>query len=950
MALNPPVLHQKPLKRSQSLDELRVSNGQPRYFDNKEGKLQGLHLANTSLKDKELADLLAGNDSSALEVLHIARNELTELTLTLPALTFLDARENKGLTTVDLSGCPKLEKVVLNRCAVASLKLPESLSKLKQLEVANNRLTELSLGNSVESLRFLDVSDNQLTQPPTVLANSKDDFYLLASGNQFDDITSGILLDEKLSDEERRERLKKHLSRFISDIEVKGEIEYVNALKIIFLGNTQVGKTTLADLLTGKNKAKKGSTHGVNLFEKMIGKTQVIGIDFGGQDYYHSVHFSLFNKQALYLLLWGNGQADGFGTVKNDKSKEQEDIYPLNYWLGAVEYFMRRNRKKSRLEKDWKEKDLHLYLINNQKLGIEEKILDLNNRDLKENHRVDELYRFCLSPEENPKARNEAKQVIHRLIEKHQIKQPRLEYYMPLLNAIGQAKKEGELLLTFEELGESLGSETKIETEDLKEAITYLSYSVACHYLDETTLKEDSPDKVIPFEEALLTHFIVDLSKFTGWLYTILNNEDLRKKNGGYFDKQNAISWLGKSEAKKHLDYILGFMLHHKIIFEVKGRKDFYVVPQYLKPIEAGGVGELFLESFDAPLVKYEFDSYFHSNILAELIKCLYDDLLQEETGMKYIMWKNKVVLYKVPSERDKATENAPNVPADEPGEEVTVPEKLVKVPEAKQKEEKRFLYLDFQLPDAGSLTKPTISLSRYAKKPVDDTYMQDIMEIIEKQIEYYQYTKWVKSPFGTYIPFDRLKQEKVLDSENQKESNLIFYDRFVYRRGDFKLFLRNEELDMKKIFISYSHADESSKEEFKRHFVSLINENKISTFDDRELTMGGEWDPELKKKIDECDIMVCLVSVDFLNTRYIMEIEIPRAIEMGKTIVPIIVRPCDWTNTILGKYNGTLKGKVIALFEDRNQHDMPTFRSTSREERDMFWLEVVKEFRAKVF
>lgn len=937
MALNPPVLHQKPLKRSQSLDELRVSNGQPRYFDNKEGKLQGLHLANTSLKDKELADLLAGNDSSALEVLHIARNELTELTLTLPALTFLDARENKGLTTVDLSGCPKLEKVVLNRCAVVSLKLPESLSKLKQLEVANNRLTELSLGSDVESLRFLDVSDNQLTKLPLILKKSRADFYLMGSGNNFDTDITGLLLDKSYSDEERSKRLRNYLSEF------KADDEEVDTLKIIFLGNTQAGKTTLADLLTDDNKADDGSTHGVHVFEKEIGATQVVGVDFGGQDYYHSIHFPLFNQRALYLLLWGNGQPDTFGKVENDKTKEEEDIYPLNYWLGAVEYFMREKSKLVRENKVWKNQNLHLYLINNQKRGANEEVADLNNRDLKENHGVDELYRFCLSKEESETAKAATKQEINRLIEKHKVKQTHHELDIKLRETIGKARDEGKVLLCIREFRESLTIER--EEAKIKEALTILSYSVACHYLDET--KSEKGD---PFRQVLIDNFIVDLRAFTRWLYLILDPKKLRKDNrGGYFRKADAMGWLESTEAGNHLEYILAFMLHHKIIFEVKGRKDFYVVPQYLKPIEAGGVGELFLESFDPPLVKYEFDSYFHSNILAELIKCLYDDLLQEETGMKYIMWKNKVVLYDEPTEALPPPEQASEITTAQ-SEEKTVVEKGKKVVKEKQEMKKRFLFLDFQLPDADSQSKPTISLSRYAKKPVGDKFVQDIMEIIEKQIKYYEYTKWVRSPFGTYVRFDLLQQEKVRDTGNKKESDLIFDDRFIYRRGDFELFLPNEIFPMKKIFISYSHADESSKEEFKRHFVSLINENKVATFDDRELTMGGEWDPELKKKIDECDIMVCLVSVDFLNTGYIMKTEIPRAIEMGKTIVPIIVRPCDWTNTILGKYNGTLKGKVIALFEDRSQHDMPTFRSTSREERDMFWLEVVKEFRVKVF
>jgi internalin A len=192
--------------------------------------------------------------------------------------------------------------------------------------------------------------------------------------------------------------------------------------------------------------------------------------------------------------------------------------------------------------------------------------------------------------------------------------------------------------------------------------------------------------------------------------------------------------------------------------------------------------------------------------------------------------------------------------------------------------------------------------------------------------------------------------KEPNTDSIRQKVSNQFVCDKVVYDRSDFKLFLPNETFPMKKIFISYSQSDEGYKDELKRHFVSLINENLVSAFDDRELSMGGNWDLELKQRIDECDIMIALISVDFLNTGFIMKTEIPRAIEMGKTVVPIIVRPCDWTNTILGTYNGTLKGMVISLFKEKNENGTPRYRSGTREERDMFWLDVVKEFRAKAF
>jgi len=925
----PPTLRDQLLTQANSIQELRVSNGQARYFA-ENGKLLGLHLTDVQLTDKELAELLASNDTSALEVLHIARNAVSSLTLSLPKLKFLDARGNKSLITADLSGCPQLEKVVLSDCALSELILPESLPNLIQLEVANNALTELPLSDSLGKLRFLDVSKNRLTTLPTALAEAKVDFYLLAKENNFGETLQAILDDGALSDEVRAEGLR----YYISESKV-----YIYTSKLIFLGNTQAGKTTLTDILTGNDKAGEGSTHGVNIFEENVDEIKVIGIDFGGQDYYHNVHFPLFNEEAIYLLLWGNGQPDAFSQVQNEKNEEFEDIYPINYWLGAVEYFIRWSKGKERENSEWKPEQLNLYLLNNRKLteAHEGQWEDLNNKLLKERHGVDELVRVCLSTEDVD-GRAKAKKLLSELIVKNKVKREYLDLNLKLEKSITKQRAKKKVLLSVAEF-QKLNK--KIAADRVFKALTILSYSVACHFLNAQKIKKDAP-----FREVLTSYFIIDLEKFTKWLYLILTIKVLRNNNGGYFREADAKRWLKYKSIVKHLDYILGFMLHHKIIFVVKGEADRYVVPQYLKPLVPNSVDGLFLKGFDESLVKYRFESYFHSNILSELIAQCYASLLQpkklEKTevaetekesnsttteGWKYVMWKNKVVLY-----NEKETH-------------------------------KRFLLLEFQLPLPGEnsedeIAKPTITLSRYARDQAGDVFVRDIMKNIEKTIKYYEYTKLVRAPNGEYIPFEVLAGEnpRIAESgnmprtENHKQSNLVFYGKYVYRRGDFKLYLKNEVNTMKKIFISYSQHDESFKDELKKHLVTLIHENKVSTFDDRQLSLGGEWDSELKRKIDECDIMVCLISVDFLNTGYIMKTEVPRALEMGKIVVPIVVRPCDWTESMLGVKNGVLKAKEISLFEEKNDKNMPVFRSATREERDMFWTKIVKEFRDKAF
>jgi internalin A len=162
-----------------------------------------------------------------------------------------------------------------------------------------------------------------------------------------------------------------------------------------------------------------------------------------------------------------------------------------------------------------------------------------------------------------------------------------------------------------------------------------------------------------------------------------------------------------------------------------------------------------------------------------------------------------------------------------------------------------------------------------------------------------------------------------------------------------YKKFSNNENIkDMKKIFVSYSKEDATYKTEFKKHTITLQNEGLIDVpFDDGQIEFGVEWDEAIKKKISECDIMVCLISVDFLNTEYIQRVEIKRALDEGKMLVPIVIKPCDWENSEIAKYQVASKGQCISLY---HENEFP--KENTDVEKAAFWTKIIKEMRDKIF
>lgn len=103
-------------------------------------------------------------------------------------------------------------------------------------------------------------------------------------------------------------------------------------------------------------------------------------------------------------------------------------------------------------------------------------------------------------------------------------------------------------------------------------------------------------------------------------------------------------------------------------------------------------------------------------------------------------------------------------------------------------------------------------------------------------------------------------------------------------------------------VFISYSHCDEAFREELATHLIPLERDGLITTWHDRKITPGDEWEGRIDERLTSADIILLLISPDFIASKYCYDIEMKAAISQhhrGATrVIPIIVRSVDWTNS----------------------------------------------------
>ncbi len=94
-----------------------------------------------------------------------------------------------------------------------------------------------------------------------------------------------------------------------------------------------------------------------------------------------------------------------------------------------------------------------------------------------------------------------------------------------------------------------------------------------------------------------------------------------------------------------------------------------------------------------------------------------------------------------------------------------------------------------------------------------------------------------------------------------------------------------------KEIFISYSRRDS----EFVARLASDLDAQVAGVwFDQSTIQLGQKWHDEIMEGIHNCKAFILVLSPDSIQSRYVQE-EVSKALELGKTIFPVIYRPAEW-------------------------------------------------------
>src|SRR5215470_9381349 len=113
-------------------------------------------------------------------------------------------------------------------------------------------------------------------------------------------------------------------------------------------------------------------------------------------------------------------------------------------------------------------------------------------------------------------------------------------------------------------------------------------------------------------------------------------------------------------------------------------------------------------------------------------------------------------------------------------------------------------------------------------------------------------------------------------------------------------------------IFFCYAREDEALLNKLKTHLRPLQRQSLIDVWYDRDISAGAEWEQEISEHLNTAQIILLLVSPDFMDSDYCYSIEMKRAVERHQRGEACVIPK----NIIVGLGASVIKAVISEVIE----------------------------------
>lgn len=776
-----------------------------------------------------------------------------------------------------------LEELRITHSNLIDVSFIQDLKSLVYLHLRDNKIEKISYLKNLHNLRFVDVSKNNIYDIEEFeFILNKSDLFIYANSNPcFEE--NNIILNRNIN----------HYSIVVNELK-KREDNQVNGQipeKILLLGNHKSGKSSLLHYLqNGDLDFKEDSTHILKIenypfkYQKL---PKAIIYDFGGQDFYHGIYNAFLTVNSITLLLWNSQTNKNYLSL--DSNKKQNINYNVDYWLGQ--------RNKKRLDSVFMSNFLLIQTHSDNPKSKRKSYLNECNSDGE----------FYLSLEKESKYPN-----------KNNIKHKNLELLKLTLDQIifnNQLLKNSSRKISFH----TYNLLTYIlKAEETHEPIQ--KSSLKQYYSVDSDERFDTEIEQLHLQGLILKHndnVWLKPMKLASYFHEKILERDLIGK--GVIGKTQFENTISKP--------IKDLLIDQKVIFYDNTDKQ-YIIPNYL-PLTSEDEKIYELLTFDHNESNFilKFKNFIPFGLINQLV-CYYG----KNEGVKYY-WRDQLI-FKTNDSRFRVL-----IKLDYSNLEISVSVKSIEL-NISTSETERNVFSDI--------------LDLYwGNKPFEISIDNLVNGKLETSVGYIgkEFINMYISPEDMFLSVDgkTFVNHKILEDENKtklkinsytltKERELDFSNVVEQSSGVYKNFTNNKQIkEMKKIFVSYSNEDHYYKDLLMKNLKPLTQFQLLKPWSCEDMT-SGNWNEQIQKELKEADIVIFMMSLNFITSDYILKEEVFKTFEEikinpNKKIICVLVKNFSWqyfnkfkSLTNLGEDDFTRLQEANTLTELASKQFIPYF------------------------
>jgi GTPase SAR1 family protein len=857
--------------------------------------LQMSGLTKLELQANKIEEIENLNNLIKLETLDLSHNMIQNIQNMdgLLSLQYLDLEKNEIQEIKGLDKCIYIKTLGLSNNNIEKLSGLDKLIHLDTLYASRNKIKEITDLEDMTQLSRVVLSDNYITSIRPLLKLLKGDLEIEARYSLNENEKGIFVKGNPISDppiEVVRFGKQSILDHFKKS-ETYGS-KRLDVLKVVLIGNSGVGKTDFSKYLRDLPISEQHiSTDTLDIckWETPIlnsepGKPIRVNIfDFGGQDYYHDLHRLFYSHDTAYVLIWDtitNSYSDNQTEKLEDDTEIIYENFPLEYWLESIKYNL--HGKEAHIRKlsidntaseapaplpesnkkdapppafsDVSVVDADLsttapVLVLQNKIDLGEGLLNqVALRDKYSN--VTTFFNVSLATKMRVKILDE---VLRDCLNKLNLAGRKLvSYQHDVVEKYLETPPDLEVL-SLSEFRDKCASLVPAHKDllDIADAKTIASIltNLGVVFFDQSEKDEDSIVFTSIGELSGLIREVMKAAKLGG------------EKEKGFFERKQL-------DGIEHIEHILPLLLKNSSVIQLDETQ--FLVPHFL-PLSPESSIQYFTRAFVHCQIRYVYTGYFHKSLLMSLFaKYLSSQALSPETSAHPVrgisFWRNGLILSQDVGDR----------PA-------TVFVSFVKEP-GSCRIEIRSLY-PFQI----------VGLERDVERELDkyNIGLNPRKEVSINSKDYFEVSDLIQRA---------AKNDFIFRSTISNETFTV---------SDFKHLVSFTKIP-KKLFISYSSRNAEFVKRFWTHLSVLQTGGYIEPWYDRQIEPGSKWDDSIQKEMQSSDLVIFLLSPDFLATPYIMNVEVTKAVELESNkqceLYFIQLLHCSWGETVLSKYQMMLQ------------------------------------------